>query len=154
MQCLRGGNHIKATTKSLIGGLLSGIALGLFLKFIQSVTNLKVYTLLLNVDYIPFIKQIKLPEIVEFGLHMVISIILAVVLNMYINRKGIQNEAIHRFVLKVSLIVGLLLYPTTILSERTPSITNAYASLAWMAGHWIYGLVLGRILAIKEKVRV
>lgn len=109
---------------------------------------------MLNVDYIPLIKQIELPEIVEFGLHMVISIILAVVLNIYINRKDFQKEAIHRFALTVSLIVGLLLYPTTLLSERTPSITNTYAFLVWMAGHWIYGWVLGRILSIKEKVRV
>ena len=134
--------------------MVSGIVLGLFLKIIQFFTNLNVYTLLLNVDYVPTLKNIKLPEIVEFSLHMVISIFLAVVLNMYIKSRELEKEAIHRFVVKVSLLVGLLLYPTTLLSERTPSITNAYAFLGWMAGHWIYGLVLGRILSIKERGRV
>ncbi len=124
------------------------------MKFIQSITSLKVYTLLLNVDYIPFLKELKLSEVVEFGLHMVISIMLAFVMNFYISRKEFGKEAIHRFVIRVSLIVGLLLYPTTLLSDRTPSITNAYAFAVWMAGHWIYGLVLGRVLTIKEGDRV
>lgn len=130
------------------------MALGLFLKLIQFFTNLKVYTLLLNVDYVPILKNIKLPEIIEFGLHLIISIVLAFVLNVYINRKSLKKEAIYRFVWKVSLIVGLLLYPTTLLSERTPAITNAYAFLIWMAGHWIYGMILGRLLSHKEGERV
>jgi hypothetical protein len=134
--------------------LVSGIALGLFLKWIQFHTNLKVYTLLLNVDYVPILKNIQLPEIIEFGLHLVISIMLALILNVYINRKSLKKEVIYRFVLSVSLIVGLLLYPTTLLSERTPSITDAYAFLVWMAGHWIYGMILGRILSYREGERV
>lgn len=122
----------------------------MFLKLIQSITSLKVYTLLLNVDYIPILKDIKLPEVVEFGLHMVISIGLALLMNFYIFKKKLGQEAIHRFVIRVSLIVGLLLFPTTLLSERTPPITSTNAFLFWMAGHWIYGWVLGRVLSIKE----
>lgn len=151
---MQGGKHIKAIVKSLVGGLVSGIALGLFLKWIQFHTNLKVYTLLLNVDYVPILKNIQFPEIIEFGLHLVISIMLALIFNVYINRRSLKKEVIHRLVLRVSLIVGLLLYPTTLLSERTPSITDAYAFLVWMAGHWIYGIILGKILSYKEGARV
>ncbi|WP_251027603.1 hypothetical protein [Bacillus sp. ISL-41] len=109
---------------------------------------------MLNVDYIPFLKDIKLSEVVEFGLHMVISIMLAFVMNFYISRKELGKETIHRLVIRVSLIVGLLLFPTTLLSDRTPTITNAYAFAVWMAGHWIYGLVLGLFLSSKEGDRV
>ncbi|WP_286182645.1 hypothetical protein [Bacillus sp. ISL-55] len=126
----------------------------MFLKLVQSLTNLKVYTLLLNVDYIPILKDLKLSEVVEFGLHMVISIGLAFVLDFYMIRKNFHKEAITRFVISVSLIVGLLLYPTTLLSERTPPISSAYAFLFWMAGHWIYGFILGRVLSYKEGKRV
>jgi hypothetical protein len=105
---------------------------------------------LLNVDYVPILKNIKLPEIIEFGLHLVISIVLAYIMNVYINRKSPKKEAIYRFVRRVSIIVGLLLYPTTLLSERTPSITDAYAFLMWMVGHLIYGIILGRMLSQKE----
>lgn len=111
------------------------------------------YTLLLNVDYVPILKNIELTEIVEFGLHMVISIVLAYVINFYIIRKELGKESIYHFVIRYSLIVGLLLFPTTVLSERTPSITNTYAFLFWMVGHWIYGLVLGRVLSKKEGER-
>jgi hypothetical protein len=126
----------------------------LFLKLVQSITSIKVYTLLLNVDYIPILKDLKLSEVVEFGLHMVISIVLAMVINLYILKKGLVKEEIHRFLIRVSLIVGLLLFPTTLLSERTPPITSGYAFLYWMAGHWIYGFVLGRVLSYKEGERV
>ena len=154
MNLVRGGRSpINAKIKPLVGGLISGIVLGLFLKLIQSITRLKVYTLLLNVDYIPILKDLKLSEVVEFGLHMVISIGLAIVLNFYIIKKGLGKVAIHRFVIRVSLIGGLLLYPTTFLSERTPPITSGYAFLFWMAGHWIYGFVLGRVLSYKEGER-
>ncbi|WLR57214.1 hypothetical protein LC048_10315 [Mesobacillus subterraneus] len=126
----------------------------MFLKLSQSITSIKVYTLLLNVDYIPILKDFKLSEVVEFGLHMVIAIVLAFGLNFYITRKNFQKETISRFVIRVSLIVGLLLYPTTLLSERTPPITSANAFLFWMAGHWIYGFILGRVLSLKEGERV
>lgn len=109
------------------------------------------YTLLLNVDYVPILKNMNLHEIVEFGLHLVISIVLAVGVNFYITRKEFEKETIHRFLTKVSLIFGLLLYPTTLFSERTPSITSASAFLIWMVGHWIYGLVLGRVLSKKRE---
>lgn len=134
--------------------MASGIVLGLFLKLIQFFTNLKVYTLLLNVDYVPILKYIPLPETVEFGLHLVISMVLAISVNFYITRKGLQEGASRQFIIRVSLLVGLFLYSTTLLSDRTPSLTNSYAFLTWMAGHWIYGLILGRILSYKEGERV
>lgn len=134
----------------LVGGLISGIVLGLFLKLTQSLTNLKVYTLLLNVDYVPILKNMNLPEIIEFGFHMVISVVLAIGINFYITKKELHKETILSFVIKVSLVVGLLLFPTTLLSERTPSITNIYAFIFWMVGHWFYGFVLGRVLSNKE----
>jgi hypothetical protein len=110
-----------------------------------------VYTLLLNVDYVPILQDIKLSEIVEFGLHMVISILLAIGLNFYITRKDFGKDTIQHFVIKVSLTIGLVLYPTTLLSERTPSLTSTNAFLFWMIGHWIYGLVLGSVVSIGKK---
>ncbi|WP_215029782.1 hypothetical protein [Bacillus sp. ISL-37] len=95
----------------------------------------------------------KLPEIVEFGLHMMISIVLAIGINFYITKKDLHKETIQSFVIRVSLVVGVLLFPTTLLSERTPSITNIYAFIFWMVGHWFYGLVLGRVLSNKEGLK-
>ena len=43
----------KQVGNSQIIGLISGALLGLFLKWMQAITEIKVYTLLLNVDFIP-----------------------------------------------------------------------------------------------------
>ena len=47
-------------------GMFSGIILGLCLKWIEWLTGKQVYTLLLNVDFIPIIGPIQWPEWVEF----------------------------------------------------------------------------------------
>ncbi len=123
----------------------------MFLRIIQSITNLKVYTLLLNVDYVPILKDMHLPEIVEFGLHLVISVILAFGVNLYIFKEELQKEKIPGFVIKIGLVVGLLLYPTTLLSDKTPEITSSFSLLFWMAGHGLYGAVLGKLLVYDKR---
>ena len=65
----------------------SGVALGLFLNLIESVIGLKVYTLLLNVDYIPILKNFKLSELIEFLLHLVVSVVLSLVIHVYLVNK-------------------------------------------------------------------
>ena len=49
--------------KGLWIGFWSGLILGLLLKWIQSVTGEQVYTLLLNVDFIPLIGDVQWSEI-------------------------------------------------------------------------------------------
>lgn len=136
--------------KGSSAGLLAGIILGLFLKFIESVTGIKDYTLLLNVDYIPILKDIKLPELIEFLLHLIVSVVLGVFLYTYLMNKDWPNEQKVRLVVKVSLLIGLLLYPTTLLSDRTPEITNVYSFFFWLVGHGLYGLVLGNLLISRK----
>ncbi|PWW29578.1 hypothetical protein DFO73_104218 [Cytobacillus oceanisediminis] len=67
-------------TKGILSGFVSGIFLGLFLKVIEVMSGVKVYTLLLNVDYIPILKNYSFPEFVEFLLHLIISVIVAAAL--------------------------------------------------------------------------
>jgi hypothetical protein len=126
----------------IAAGIIAGIFLGLFLKAVEYITGLKVYTLLLNVDYIPNLKNYAFSEFLEFVLHLVISVLLSLVSYFYFLKK--YNKM--RVVIKLSLVVGLLLYPTTLLSERTPEVTSTSAFLFWMLGHGLYGVVLGRML--------
>lgn len=128
-------------------GLISGVALGVFLGVIEEFLHIRVYTLLLNVDYVPVLKEFALPEIVEFGLHLFISVVLAAGVEYYANKKDIELESKFRLVFLVSLIIGLTLYPTTLLSNRTPPISSLYAFLFWMLGHGLYGLILGLLLS-------
>ena len=143
-----------AIAKGSFAGLLAGNLLGLFLNLVESVTGLKVYILLLNVDYIPFLKDIKVSEIIEFLLHLIVSMVLGVLLHIYLIKKDFPIKQKVRFVVKVSLLIGLFLYPTTMLSDRTPvEISSAYSFLFWMVGHRLYGVALGKLLIYGKRVR-
>lgn len=92
-------------------GMLSGIFLGLFLKMIEISTDIKVYTLLLNVDYFPILKNYNFPESIEFVFHLIISGILAVCLFFIINKyRWKRTQIITRtLLLLVHLLYGLML---------------------------------------------
>ncbi|WP_245827539.1 hypothetical protein [Paenisporosarcina indica] len=51
--------------------------MGLLLKLCESITEINVYTLLLNVDFIPLIGHIDWVEPIEFLFHLLISIVIA-----------------------------------------------------------------------------
>lgn len=138
------------STWKLIGlvwaGIAAGILLGLFLKIIEHITSLGVYTLLLNVDYVPLLKELKLSELVEFALHLAISILLSIALAIFLKQKNWSRGRSLSWVSLVCLAVGLLLYPTTVLSDRTPELSDPAALLFWLAGHLLYGIALGWLL--------
>lgn len=127
-------------------GIAAGILLGLFLKIIEHITSLEVYTLLLNVDYVPVLKELKLPELIEFALHLVISVLLSILLAIFLKSKNWPRGRSLFWVSLVCLAVGLLLYPTTVLSNRTPELTDLVALLFWLVGHLLYGIALGWLL--------
>jgi hypothetical protein len=125
-------------------GLFSGVFLGLFLKVIEQLTNLKVYTLLLNVDYIPILNTMSLTEAMEFMLHLFISVLLSIILVFFLNSKDTWSPNRKQFfVLFISIGIGLLLYPTTALSSRTPAWNDFMALFYWSLAHAIYGWLLG-----------
>jgi len=122
-----------------IAGLIAGLVLGLFLKWLEALTGIRVYTLLLNVDYLPFL---RFSELGDFLLHMIVSIPLAMILYWLAWKKHWRQPVIGQMLL-CSLVVGIFLYPLTLLSERTPALFSLGAILLWLLGHMIYGLVLG-----------
>ncbi|OME92726.1 MULTISPECIES: hypothetical protein [Paenibacillus] len=127
-------------------GLAAGIILGLFLKIVELSTSLKVYTLLLNIDYVPVLNELKLSEIIEFALHLIISVLLSIALTIFLKQKNWTRWRSLSWVSLVCLAVGLLLYPTTVLSDRTPELSDLAALLFWLVGHLLYGIALGWLL--------
>ncbi|WLV25286.1 hypothetical protein QR721_03385 [Aciduricibacillus chroicocephali] len=125
--------------KGTIAGIAGGLILGFFLKWMEALTGVRVYTLLLNVDYIPII---NFKETGDFLLHLLVSVPLAIVLLWIVRKKGWEKGVVCKMVV-ASIIVGVLLYPLTLLSERTPSISSIQAIVLWLIGHGIYGMVLG-----------
>ncbi|WP_373894102.1 hypothetical protein ACUL41_01715 [Virgibacillus natechei] len=128
---------MKIFVKLVVMGILSGLVLGGYLKIVEQLTAKQVYTLLLNVDYLPIIQDWSLSEIQEFSLHMVVSVWLAIALYFILG-----SDKIFPYVI-LSVLIGALLYLTTVLSDQTPLLTDTAAFVYWLMGHLIYGIIIG-----------
>lgn len=133
--------------RGIQSGFVGGVLLGLFFKWIEQSTGSKVYTLLLNIDFVPGVKD-KLAEPIEFGIHLVVSLLIGVTyfLWMAYGAKFIPIPKMWFNPIPAGLLYGILpiglFVPLTLISERTPDITDMTAFTWWMIGHVGYGLIL------------
>lgn len=125
-------------------GLVTGLVLSVFFKWVEQATGHKVYTLLLNVDYMPIFRNYSYSEPVEVLFHLIVSIVLVFVLEFVMGKKSIKQ--IISFCVVINLLIGVLIYPTTGLSARTPPIDSVPAIVYWLIGHIVYGFLLGILL--------
>ncbi|PIC86882.1 hypothetical protein CSV72_05740 [Sporosarcina sp. P20a] len=133
-------------------GVITGIFLAILLKGVQSVTGHKVYTLLLNVDYIPIVKEYAFPEVIEVFFHLIVSVVLCIILvTLYDKCNGFIRNHVILFTFLVNVVIGLILYPTTSFSDRTPSVTNMISLFWWIAGHAVYGFFVGILISRNSK---
>ncbi|PAV31471.1 hypothetical protein CIL05_02110 [Virgibacillus profundi] len=135
---------MKILMKLIAAGLISGITLGGFLKLVEGISGKFVYVLLLNVDYIPIVRDWQMNEIIELTLHLIVSILLVIVLYYLFKVMNIHTK-IYPYVV-VNMLVGGVLFLTTAFSQRTPEITDIAAFIYWIVGHLIYGAVVGSLL--------
>ena len=128
----------------LFAGAISGIALGFLLKAIEAITGKLVYTLLLNVDFIPIIGQINWPEWIEFVFHLFISLIIGVIYSIGSSRyfsKQRKAQAILAYILTLPTV--FLYFPLTYLAIKpTPGLWDFTAITYWTLGHVIYAAIL------------
>lgn len=132
---------------TFVYSLIAGIFLGLFMKWLQDVTGYKVYTLLMNVDYIPILKDYIFPAWVEFTFHLIIAVMLAYVIVWVAWKKHYTSKQLIRFTIVVNSMIAIALYPTTALSNRTPALFSFQSFGLWLVAHIAYGIVLGVLLA-------
>lgn len=125
-------------------GIVSSAIFGILLKMIEKVTHKRVYTLLLNVDYFPVIKQWNFPEIIEFGFHLIVSIILVIIFYNVFKRFNIHDRILP-YVL-INTVIGICLYTLTLFSDRTPAFNDGIAFAYWVFGHVVFGAVVGMLI--------
>ena len=142
---------MKRFSKLLGIGIISGLILGSMLGIIQRFTNKKVYLLLMNVDYIPIVKDWNVGPVMGFIFHLIVSVALVFVL-YYVLKKLKLHQKIAIYIL-VNTLGGALLFSLTALSERTPAITDAAAFIYWVLGHAIYGSSVGVMVYFMLKNR-
>lgn len=125
-------------------GFWSGMFLGILLKWIEYVTGERVYTLLLNVDFIPVIGLVDWSEPVAFTFHVVISLVIGIVYVYLAKRRSYPFS--HLVLLSLGLCIPLFLiyFPLSSLAVRedTPQPTDASAYLYWVFAHLTYAMAL------------
>ncbi|MBD8839950.1 hypothetical protein IFU39_19230 [Paenibacillus sp. CFBP 13594] len=122
----------------ILTGMVSGVVLGLFLKIIQLYTGEKVYTLLLNIDFVPGLPP-TLPEIIEFSLHLVVSVVIGI---LYVWWVRLTGRPMFKGIL-LGAASSLLYIPLSQLSSRVPDLYDVSAILYWIVGHLLFGIMLG-----------
>ena len=138
---------LRKIVHTFVYSLIAGIFLGFFMKWLQDVTGYKVYTLLMNVDYIPILKEYIFPAWIEFTFHLIIAVILAYAIVWVAWKKHYTRKQLIRFTIVVNIIIAIALYPTTSLSDRTPALFSFPSFGLWLVAHIAYGIVLGILLA-------
>ncbi len=130
--------------KGLWIGFWSGLLLGLLLKWIQAVTGEQVYTLLLNVDFIPIIGGINWPESIEFAFHMIISLIIGIVYVYLAKRRQYSFGQLVMLSLAMSIPFYILYFPLSALAirEDVPNASDAGAILYWIFAHLTFAMTL------------
>lgn len=125
-------------------GFWSGLVLGLLLKWIQSVTGEQVYTLLLNVDFIPVIGDVQWSEITEFIFHMIIALIIGVVFVFIAKRRDYSFGQLVIISLLMSAPFPFLYFVLSWLAVEAdvPAATDWGAFLYWIFAHLTYALLL------------
>jgi hypothetical protein len=131
--------------RAIWAGIAAGISLGLLLKAIEFLWQIRLYTLLLSVEYVPVLRDLPMSELSQLTLHILISVVVALVFYRIIQQKARWSNLMLTFTVW-GVIIGVLLYPTTLLSANTPSLYDGKAILVWLIGHALYGLVLAFIM--------
>jgi ABC-type branched-subunit amino acid transport system permease subunit len=131
--CLQAGVvgelKMKQITYTFFTGIIAGVSLGLLLKLLQQVTGYKVYRLLLNIDYIPGLGSLHLPEFLEFALHLIVAVLLAFILMEIAIRLRMTGRAIILLCIGLNIGIAICYYPLTNVSEKTPPLNSFPAFL-------------------------
>ncbi|RPK29408.1 hypothetical protein [Paenibacillus xylanexedens] len=130
--------HSLPWLSGILTGILSGFVLGFFLKMIQANTGEQVYTLLLNIDFVSGLPP-TLPEIIEFSLHLVVSVVIGILYVWWVRRTG---RPMFKGIL-LGAASSLLYIPLSQLSSRVPDLYDVSAILYWIVGHLLFGIMLG-----------
>ncbi|MBN8191610.1 hypothetical protein JI667_05540 [Bacillus sp. NTK074B] len=133
----------KQIFKGFVIGLISGTLLGLFLRGMQTLTGIKVYVLLLNVDFIPMFTSKSLPEWLEFSFHLAISCVIGTIFVYILEKQNVTKKGSWILSLILSFPTLFLYFPLSYLAVKdVPGLFDSTAILIWAVGHILYALSL------------
>lgn len=130
--------------KALWLGTATGFILASVLWLIEKLTGSKVYTLLLNIDFIPVMGAIEWPIWMEWFFHIIIAWIIAYLYIWWTTNKSVKMKWLTSFVLTVG--AALSYFPLTLLAiKETPPVTDGTAIFYWLIGHLFFAVSLVKL---------
>jgi hypothetical protein len=120
-------------------GIISGILLGLLFKSLQSQTGIKVYVLLLNIDFIPFLGEIRWSELTEFLFHLIISCMIGILFTFSIHYFNLSGLTLWMLAFGLTLPALLLYFPLSSMAiKEVPAPYDPGGITLWLTGHLVY----------------
>ncbi|MGE7760801.1 hypothetical protein [Peribacillus sp. NPDC097895] len=138
----------KTFYKACLIGLINGIMLGLIMKWVEMFSGKQVYTLLLNVDFLPVFGAVSWSEPTLFFFHLLFSLAITFIYVFFLIRWKIFRGW-HKHTLAVFAIIPaiMLYFPLSALSKSEvvlPSDLTAF--FLWSILHLIYALFLPKAI--------
>ncbi|RFU60015.1 hypothetical protein [Bacillus sp. V59.32b] len=130
---------VKSTLIGMLAGVGSGILLAIATRYVEMYTGKKIYSLLLNIDFIPLTQRIQGNEPIELVLHLLVSsgigVFFVLLKPKFANKWGLS------FLLILPAI--LLYFPLSYISQsEITSAADLSSFLLWSAAHVVYALIL------------
>lgn len=134
-------------------GFWSGLILGLLFKWIQAVTDVNVYLLLLNIDFVPIIGEIDWSEMTEFIFHMAVSVVIGIVFVYLAKRRPYTfgQLAVLSLILCTPTYFLYFVLSALAITDQVPGLTDWEAILYWVFGHLAYSLLLPILYKMFER---
>lgn len=133
--------------KGLWIGTATGFLLGLILWIFEYTTGKRVYTLLLNVDFIPVMGSIDWPIYMEWLFHLIIAWSIAIVYVAWVKYQT-DGRASSRWAtaLVLTAFAALTYFPLTDLAiKETPAFDDLAAISYWLIAHLAFGVALVKL---------
>ena len=145
---------VKIIQNGALTGLISGILMGLLMKLFQLMFHKEVYTLLLNIDFIPYIGTITFSETIEFIFHLLVSILIGIIFAFITERyKLVRLSKLFLLSFILTFPTIFLYFPLTILAiKETPSVTDYLAITLWTIAHLFFSLFIPICYVLLQRV--
>lgn len=140
--------------RGALTGFISGSIMGVAMKGLEAVFSKKIYILLLNVDFIPFIGNRNLPELVEFLFHVLIAVFIGIIFAWLMEKKANSKTSPYICSLLLTLPTVFLYFPLTILAKKdTPPVDDLISFSLWTIGHILFAILIPIFYFPKQKQR-
>ncbi|WP_088005808.1 hypothetical protein [Indiicoccus explosivorum] len=133
-------------------GFWSGFILAAVLKWIELLTGKKVYALLLNIDFLPFLRPEEWSGTAEFLLHISVSVIIGIVYVYLAKRQPYTFGQLFLLSFAMGIPLFLLYFPLAA-AAQDPIVSPADISafLYWAFGHLTFILALPVLYKLFER---